>query len=122
MKLCNTDLHGNIEFRCGKSKAGYAFQDVLAILKQKKLKAELLFEEYEMDISLQYHGELYYCEIKLNETNAEQVAYVRVSEEQKEKWKESGRKCGILYYYIKTGRLDFYRMAGDLPEYVETLQ
>ena len=117
----NMNLYENLQFRCGNSKAGEAFQKVITILEEEEIPVELLFDEYDIDVSIQYHGEKYYCEIKLNDSNTEQIKYIRMSDAQKEKWIESGKKCGVLYYYQKTGRLDFYQLKNRNLEFVENI-
>lgn len=98
-------------FRCGYSKAGQAFQKVLAILDKLSVSYELLFAEKDFDIKVQYNDKDYLCEIVLNDSNDIPVSNIHVKKEQKESWLAEAGEHGILYYYMKTGRLEFYSVG-----------
>ena len=95
-------------FRCGISKAGLAFQEVLDILHNLSVPYELLFAKNDFDIKVQYNGKEYLCEIVLNDSAKVPVRNIRVKKEQRESWLAENGEHGILYYYMKTGRLEFY--------------
>lgn len=95
-------------FRCGHSKAGQAFQDVLEILEKQSVPHELLFVDKDIDIKIQYEGKEYLCEIVLNDSAEKPVRCIHMKREQRESWTAAGGNYGVLYYYIKTGRLEFY--------------
>lgn len=101
----------NSIFRCGRSKAGQAFQNVLDILDNLSVSYELLFEENDLDIKVRYNDKEYQCEIVLNESAEKPVKGIRVKKEQRECWAVLDGEYGILYYYMKTGRLEFYSVG-----------
>ena len=94
--------------RCGNSKAGQAFQEVLAILDDLEITYTLLFEEDDLDIRIQYHGKECLCEIVLNENAEKPVEGIRIKKGQLERWSELNADTGILYYYMRLGRLELY--------------
>lgn len=100
-------------FRCGHSKAGQAFQEVLDILDSQSVTYELLFAEKDLDIKIQYDGKTYLCEIVLNDSVKEQVKNIRVKTAKRESWLAEGGEHGILYYYLAIGRLEFYKIDRD---------
>lgn len=100
-------------FRCGHSKAGQAFREVLDILDNLSVPYKLLFSENDLDIKVQYCGKEYLCEIVLNDNAEMPVRNIRVKKEQRECWLAEGGEHGILYYYMKTGRLEFYSVGEE---------
>jgi hypothetical protein len=112
------DYLQSIEFRCGKSKAGYAFQNVVNNLAKAHIPYELIFEENDLDIAIQYQGSRYLCEIVLNNEKTNPVTNIHPQKEKIENWIKKEGKFGILYYYIKTGRLDFYQMGGEKKDFI----
>lgn len=96
------------DFRCGHSKAGQAVQEVLDILDNLSVPYELLFEENDVDIKIQYNNEDYLCEIVLNDSAEIPVRNIRMKKGQRESWLAENENHGVMYYYIKTGRLEFY--------------
>lgn len=95
-------------FRCGHSRAGQAFQDVLDILEKRSVPHELLFADKDIDVKIQYNGKEYLCGIVLNDKAEKSVKCIHMKKEQKENWTAAGGTYGILYYYMKIGRLEFY--------------
>jgi hypothetical protein len=112
------DYLQSIEFRCGKSKAGYAFQNVVNNLAKAHIPYELIFEENDLDIAIQYQGSWYLCEIVLNKEKTNPVTNIHLQKEKIENWIKKEEKFGILYYYIKTGRLDFYQMEEEKKDFI----
>ncbi|MCH5249133.1 MAG: HNH endonuclease [Lachnospiraceae bacterium] len=106
--LVQADSYQTPSFKCGRSKAGQAFQEVLAILDELEISYELLFAEDDLDIKIQYNDKEYLCEIVLNDTAEKTVRNMRLKKEQIEKWETMIGNFGFLYYYIKTGKLDLY--------------
>lgn len=100
-------------YRCGKSKAGLAFQKVLFILQELAIPYELLFDEDDLDIKIQYGEREYICEIILNDVADSPVRKPRMKREQREKWKEKLINGGILYFYLKIERLELYDMDDE---------
>lgn len=100
-------------FRCGHSKAGQAFQEVLDILDDLSVPHELLFAENDFDIKVEYNGKEYLCEIVLNDSTRTPVRNIRMRKEQKESWLAENGNHGVMYYYMKTGRLEFYSVSEE---------
>lgn len=98
-------------FRCGHSKAGQAFKEVLDILDNLSVSYELLFAENDFDIKVQYNSKEYLCEIVLNDSTETSVRNIRMTKAQKESWLIETGNHGIMYYYMKTGRLEFYSIG-----------
>ena len=116
--ICNNySIHMNDQqdsaFRCGHSKAGQAFQEVLDILDSLSVSYELLFAENDFDILVQYNGKEYLCEIVLNDSAEIPVRNIRVKKEQRESWLSEDGEHGIMYYYMKTGRLEFFSVGEE---------
>lgn len=110
--LFQTNDQQNFVFRCGHSRAGQAFRDVLDILEKRSVPHELLFADKDADIKIQYNGKEYLCEIVLNDKAEKPVRCIHVKKVQRESWTAAGGNYGILYYYMKTGRLEFYSVDG----------
>lgn len=100
-------------FRCGHSKAGQAFEEVLDILDGLSVPYELLFAENDIDLKIRYKNIDYLCEIVLSDSTEVSVRSIRVNREQRATWLAEGGKHGILYYFMKTGRLDFYSVSQE---------
>ena len=98
-------------FKCGHSKAGQAFQKVLDILDNLSVSYELLFAENDFDIKVRYNSKEYLCEIVLNDSAEIPVRNIRMTEAQRESWLVEAGNHGIMYYYMKTGRLEFYSIG-----------
>ena len=111
--LLQTNGQQDSAFRCGHSKAGQAFQDVLDILEGRSVPHELLFSDKDIDIKIQYNGKEYLCEIVLNDKAEKPVKCIHMKKEQRESWTADSNHYGILYYYMKTGRLEFYSVDKD---------
>lgn len=107
--LTDKEQQENEAFRCGHTKAGMAFQTVLSILTGLNIPYELLYAENDIDIKLNYNERKYLCEIVLNENSMEPIKGIRIRKEQRKAWNELENGWGVLYYYLKTGRLEFYR-------------
>lgn len=103
----------NSDFRCGHSKAGRAVQEVLDILNHLFIPYELLFGENDIDVKVQYNNKDYLCEIVLNDSAEIPVRNIRVKKEKRESWLAEDRNHGIIYYYMKTGRLEFYSISEE---------
>lgn len=113
-----TDNQQNPAFRCGQSKAGYAFQEVMNILNNLSIPHELQFAENDLDITICYKGTKYLCEIVLNDKAEKPVRNIRIKKEQRESWETVDGDYGVLYYYMKTGRLEFYSVDKENPLHV----
>ncbi|MCM1193675.1 MAG: hypothetical protein NC123_17770 [Butyrivibrio sp.] len=111
--LMQSDNPQNTAFRCGCSKAGRAFQEVLGILNELSVSYELLFAEKDFDLKMRYNDRDYLCEIVLNDSAERPVRNIRMNAEQRECWLAENGEHGILYYYLKTGRLEFYSIGEE---------
>ena len=111
--LLQTSNQQDSAFKCGHSRAGCAFQDVLEILEKRAVPHELLFADKDIDIKIEYDGKEYLCEIVLNDSAQKPVRCIHMKKEQRESWIASGANYGVLYYYMKTGRLEFYGVDED---------
>lgn len=111
--LIQANNQKNIAFRCGRSKAGEAFQKVLKILDRLSISYDLLFGENDIDIRIQYSAKEYLCEIILNDKAEKAVSHIRPVKEKIESWTSKAGNYGILYYYIRTERLDFYCIGSE---------
>ena len=92
----------------GPPEGGQAVQEVLDILDNLSVPYELLFEENDVDIKIQYNNEDYLCEIVLNDSAEIPVRNIRMKKGQRESWLAENENHGVMYYYMKTGRLEFY--------------
>lgn len=99
---------GSDEFRCGTSKAGEAVYAVLKKLKDKGIKYEFLLTDNDLDVSLEYGGNTYYCEIRLNNYKGQKKRGPIVKKEKKREWKKVEKICGVLCYYSKQDILELY--------------
>lgn len=111
--LSQTGNQEDIAFRCGNSKAGLAFQHILKELDVLAISYELQFADKDIDIKIQYKGQEYLCEVVLNDTAEKPVRCIHVKEEKKENWMSVNGNHGILYYYMKTGRLELYSVGEE---------
>lgn len=111
--LIQTNNQQDVAFRCGHSKAGQAFQDVMDILDNLSVPYELLFAENDFDIKVQYNNKEYLCEIVLNDNAEIPVRNIRVKKEQRESWLAEDGEHGVMYYYMKLGRLEFYSVSEE---------
>lgn len=111
----------NPAFRCGHSKAGHAVQKVLGILENLAVPYELLFEENNFDIKVQFDNKDYLCEVVLNANAEIPVRSIHVKKEQRESWLTEDGEHGIMYYYMKTGRLEFYSV-GETNKFLACLE
>jgi len=108
--LFQTNDQQDSTFRCGHSRAGQAFQEVLYILERWSVPHELLFSDEDIDIKIQYNDKEYLCEIVLNDKAQKPVKCIHIKSEQRESWTAENGNYGVLYYYMRTGRLEFYRV------------
>lgn len=111
--LVQIDMQQDSLYRCGRSRAGRAFQEVLGILDTLGIPHELLFAENDIDIKLQMNEKEYLCEIILNDKAEKPVRSFRMKKEQREIWALAEGNYGILYYYMKTGNLEFYSVGEE---------
>lgn len=109
--LIPTGRRQDVVFRCGHSKAGLAFREVLDILDNLSVPYELLFAENDIDIKVQYNDKDYLCEIILNDSAEMPVRNIRMKKVQREKWMAEAAEYGVMYYYMKSGRLEFYSIG-----------
>lgn len=100
-------------FKCGHSRAGQAFQDVFDILEERSVPYELLFADKDIDVKIQYNGKEYLCGIVLNDKAEKPVRCIHMNKEQRESWTAENGNYGVLYYYMKTGRLEFYTIDDE---------
>lgn len=107
------EMPQDISYRCGRSKAGKAFQEVFGILDELSFSYELLFDEHDIDIKLQMNEKEYLCEIILNDEAEKPVRNIRVKKEQRENWDLKECRYGVLYYYMKMGSLEFFSIGGE---------
>lgn len=98
----------NDEFRCGISEAGEDVYTVLEKLKEKGIKYKLLFADDDLDVSIDYCGNTYYCEIRVTDYVGMKKRGPVVEREKKKEWKKTGMVCGVLYYYKELDIIDLY--------------
>lgn len=96
------------EFRCGTSKAGEAVYEVLEKLKEKGIKYKLLFTDDDLDVSVEYCGNTYYCEIRVTDYTGTVKRGPVVDSEKKKEWQKTGYNCGVLYYYKEYDIMNLY--------------
>ncbi len=96
------------EFRCGTSKAGEAIYAVLKKLKEKGIKCKLLFWDDDLDISVEYCGNTYYCEIRVTDYTGTKKTGPIVDREKIKEWQKTGYNCGVLYYYKEHDIMNLY--------------
>lgn len=99
---------GSDEFRCGTSKAGEDVYAVLEKMKEKGIKCKLLFTNDDLDVSVEYGGNTYYCEIRVTNYEGMEKRGPIVKKEKKREWLKVGNKCGVLYYYKKQDIMNLY--------------
>ncbi len=114
--LISMDQEQTVSYKCGRSRAGEAFQEVIRILNSLSVTNELLFAANDLDIKIQYRGCKYLCEIRLNCDAEKPVKEVRMEGEQLASWRAAEGHYGVLYYYMKTGRLEFHVLSGEAGE------
>lgn len=96
------------EFRCGSSKGGEDLYTVLKKLQEKQIPYHLYFGDYDLDILLEFGGNTYHCEVRVNNYAGEQRRGPGIETDKKKVWLSTGNTCGILYYYKKTDVLELY--------------
>ncbi len=96
------------EFRCGISKAGEDVYEVLEKLKEMGIKYKLLFTDDDLDVSVEYCGNIYYCEIRVTDYSGMKKRSPVIKKEKKKEWQKTGNVCGVLYYYKEQGILNLY--------------
>lgn len=96
------------EFRCGTSKAGEDVYVVLEKLKAKGIKYKLLFTDDDLDVSVEYCGNIYLCEIRINDYVGMKNRGPIIKKEKKKEWQKTGNVCGVLYYYKKQDIMNLY--------------
>ena len=96
------------EFRCGTSKAGEDVYRVLEKLKERDIKYELLFADDDLDVRVEYCGNIYDCEIRVTDHAGTEKRGPIVKREKKKAWLKTGNVCGVLYYYKEQDIMDLY--------------
>ena len=103
-----TEDEDSDEFRCGVSKAGEAVYIVLNKLKEKGIKYTLLLTDNDLDVKLEYGGNTYYCEIRVNNNEGADISGPSVKKNKKREWQKTGNLCGVLYYYSRQEIMQLY--------------
>ncbi len=96
------------EFRCGISKAGEDVYAVLEKLKEIGIKYKLLFADDDLDVRLEYCGNIYYCEIRITNYTGTKIRGPVVDQEKKKEWLRTGNICGVLHYYKEKDIMNLY--------------
>lgn len=96
------------EFRCGISEAGEDVYEVLEKLKEKGIKYQLLFTDNDLDVSMEYCGNIYYCEIRVTDYAGTKKRGPVVEREKIKEWQKTGMACGVLYYYKELNIIELY--------------
>ena len=99
---------GSDEFRCGTSKAGADVYAILEKLKERGIKYKLLFTDDDLDVSVEYCGNTYYCEIRVTNYVGMKKRGPVVEREKKIEWQKTGNVCGVLYYYKEQDIMNLY--------------
>ena len=77
-------------------------------LKERDIKYELLFADDDLDVCVEYRGNIYYCEIRVTDYAGTKRRGPIVKREKKKEWLKTGNVCGVLYYYKKQDIMDLY--------------
>ena len=104
----NNSMMNTDEFRCGNSKGGKDLYSVLLKLRKKGIGYSLLFDEDDLDICLSFEGSTYYCEVRTSDYEGDDRRGPRLNKNKKEAWLNTGKQCGVLYYYKETDILELY--------------
>ncbi len=96
------------EFRCGFSKAGERLYLVLKELEKRGIIHQLLLGDDDLDITLEWQGNTYYCEVLTSDFMGTDGRKPRILNEKAEAWEKSGKDCGVLCYYGNTGVLKLF--------------
>ena len=68
----------------------------------------ILFADDDLDVSIEYCGNIYYCEIRVTDYEGTKKRGPVVEGEKKKEWQKTGKVCEILYYYKKMDIIDLY--------------
>lgn len=92
------------------------FEKVEKYLNDRGIRNNLIFEEYNMDIKIEFNGNTYYCEVLIDNKVEEEIEYrKRISLEKLTTWFEKLEyKFGILFYYPKINRMYFYPISNNM--------
>lgn len=102
----NKEIQDQEEIKCGVSFAGECFKQVLDILKRNKWDYELILDEYEKDVKIQFENSEYQCEIVINKKSDKPVSTMRINSDRVDWLQDNKDLFGELYYYSKIGRLE----------------
>lgn len=102
------------EFRCGVSEAGEELFRALNILKEKRIKYQLIFEDDDLDVMIYFQGNTYYCEFKVSDYAGKQRRNPQINVEKKRNWLNTGNKCGVLCYYKNVDVLELFVCCNEI--------
>lgn len=102
------------EFRCGQSEAGQDILQLLSELRGKEIPYQLLFNDDDLDIRIDFQGSTYDCEIKIHHSERGVNRKPYICDEKKREWVKTGNKCGILCYYAEKELLKLYVVHRDM--------
>ena len=77
-------------------------------LKERDIKYELLFADDDLDVRVEYCGNIYDCEIRVTDHAGTEKRGPIVKREKKKAWLKTGNVCGVLYYYKEQDIMDLY--------------
>lgn len=92
------------------------FEKAEEYLNNKGIENSLVFEEYNMDIKMEYNGSTYYCELLVDNSVEEKTEYRKnISIEKLTTWFEKlNSNFGILFYYPQINRMYFYPVSDKI--------
>lgn len=107
------NLEKQDEFRCGYSKAGEQLLRVLHKFQEIGVWYELIFADDDLDIKLEFEGNIYYCEITTSKSIKSQGRKPIISKEKQLAWLETGKRCCVLCYYEGTDRCMLWELEAE---------
>ncbi len=92
------------------------FEKAEEYLNDKGIENNLVFEEYNMDIKMEYNGSTYCCELLVDNSVEEKTEYRKnISVEKLTIWFEKlNSNFGILFYYPQINRMYFYPVSDKI--------
>lgn len=92
------------------------FEKAEEYLNGKGIETNLVFEEYNMDIKMEYNSSTYCCELLVDNSVEEKSEYRKnISVEKLTTWFEKLKSnFGILFYYPRINRMYFYPLSDKM--------
>ena len=92
------------------------FEKAEEYLNDRNIENSLVFEEYNMDIKMKINDSTYYCELIVDNSEAEKTEYRKNLDVEKiNVWFEKLKSnFGILFYYPRINRMYFYPISNNM--------